>query len=150
MLQALVLLALVLILTSPPSTSPFNSFQPISRPITIGSFVGYRRRTNYSTNEYLIAQVENIVDFSTQYKVKLLKRTQYYLNSYSGVFYTLDENESHEFTTKINLVLLNPPERDDTQFVHKYYFPSNIQQEIETFFNENCSLYSFKIVHYNT
>ena len=74
------------------ATDPFNSFQPISRPISKTSFVGYRRRTNY-TNEYLIAKVENIVDFLTQYKVKLLKRTQYYMN-YSRIFYTLDEKVS--------------------------------------------------------
>ena len=26
---------------------------------------------------------------------------------------------------------------DDTQLVHKYYFPTNIEEDIETFFNEN-------------
>ena len=87
------------------ATDPFNSFQPISRPISIGSFVGYRRRTNY-TNEYLIAKVENIVDFLTQYELKLLKRTQYPNNR---IYYTWDEEESHEFTTRMNLVLLEPP-----------------------------------------
>ena len=69
------------------TTNPFNSFQPISWPISKTSFVGYRRRTNY-TNEYLIAKVENIVDFLTQYELKLLKRTQY--QNYR-IYYTWDE-----------------------------------------------------------
>ena len=124
------------------ATDPFNSFQPISRPISKTSFVGYRRRTNY-TNEYLIAKVENIVDFLTQYELKLLKRTQY---PYNRIYYTWDEEESHEFTTRMNLVLLKPPlysyetrgkTRDDTQLEHKYYFPTKIEEDIETFFNEN-------------
>ena len=122
-------------------TNPFNSFQPNSWPIRKTSFVGYRRRINY-TNDYFIAQVKDIVDFSTQYEVKLLKRTQYQNNR---IYYTWDEEQSHEFTTRMNLVLLKSPvysyetrgiTKDDTLLVHKYYFPTKIEDDIKSYFDE--------------
>ena len=73
------------------------------------------------------------------WKVKvLLKRTESYYPE--DIFYTFDETES-EYTPRMDLVLLNTPlhlyEPKDTQFVHKYYFHPNIEEDIESYFNEN-------------
>ena len=122
-------------------TNPFNSFQPNSWPIRKTSFVGYRRRINY-TNEYFIAQVENIVDFSTQYELKLLQRVKYH--NYR-IYYTWDPEQSDEFSTRMNLVLLKSPmysyetrgiAKDDNLKVHKYLFPTKIEDDIKSYFDE--------------
>ena len=121
----------------PPFTRP--SFQPINVPISIGSFVGYRRSISPSTKEYVVARVENIVDFDTMCEVKVLRRrTGSYDPEY--IFYTFDVAES-EYTHRVDLVLLSVPllhlyELEDTRrFVHKYIFHPNIEMDIENYFN---------------
>ena len=120
--------------TTPAPPFTMHSFQPISVPISIGSFVGYRRSISPSstTKEYVLARVEDIVDFDTMC-VKVLRNDPEY------IFYTFDETEESEHTHIVDLVLLNPPfyvyEPSDTQFVHKYYFHRNIEEDIENVFN---------------